>query len=110
MPALRRSQVHGACLLHIDIPTFIDPLTAIDFDDALATILEPSPFPGVCGHEMHAAVDEILGLHGTEVDLMRDWRPHCRRAPAFAHVIEPITLMRAASALTREWGCPPSQA
>src|SRR5215471_4553259 len=107
MPALRRSQVHGACPLHIDILTFIDPLTAIDFDDALATRLERSPFPGVCGHEMRAAVDEIqwatddgsVGLHGTEVDLMRDWRAHCRRAPAFAHVIGPITLMRAVASL-----------
>jgi glutamate synthase (NADPH) small chain len=62
--------------------------------------------------EMRAAVDEIhwstddgsAGLHGTVVDLMRDWRSHSPREPAFAHVIGPIPLMRAASALTREWG------
>src|SRR5690242_5401485 len=38
-----------ACPLHIDIRGFIDHLTVGDFAGALETILERSPFPGVCG-------------------------------------------------------------
>jgi glutamate synthase (NADPH) small chain len=48
----------GACPLHIDIRSFIDRIAVSDFAGALETILERSPFPGVCGrvcqHELSA--------------------------------------------------------
>jgi NAD(P)H-flavin reductase len=62
--------------------------------------------------ELRAAADEVLwatddgsaGLHGTVVDLMRAWRAGNPDALGAAHVIGPIPMMRAAAALTREWG------
>jgi glutamate synthase (NADPH/NADH) small chain len=62
--------------------------------------------------ELRAAADEVLwatddgsaGLHGTVVDLMRAWRVGNSCALGAAHVIGPIPMMRAAAALTREWG------
>jgi glutamate synthase (NADPH/NADH) small chain len=64
--------------------------------------------------ELRAAADEVLwatddgtaGLHGTVVDLMRDWRANHTCALGAAHVIGPIPMMRAAASLTREWGLP----
>jgi glutamate synthase (NADPH/NADH) small chain len=62
--------------------------------------------------ELHTAADEVLwatddgsgGLHGTVVDLMRAWRASNPDALGAAHVIGPIPMMRAAAALTHEWG------
>ena len=62
--------------------------------------------------QLHSAADEVrwstddgsAGLHGTVVDLMRDWRGGQLAAPGLVHVIGPIPMMRAAAALTREWG------
>jgi ferredoxin/flavodoxin---NADP+ reductase len=62
--------------------------------------------------ELRAAVDEVrwatddssAGLHGTVVDLMRAWKTEHPETVGAAHVIGPIPMMRAAAALTREWG------
>jgi glutamate synthase (NADPH/NADH) small chain len=62
--------------------------------------------------ELRAAADEVLwatddgsvAFHGTVVDLMRAWRAANSCALGAAHVIGPIPMMRAAAALTREWG------
>ena len=62
--------------------------------------------------QLHSAADEVrwstddgsAGLHGTVVDLMREWRAGQPAAPGIVHVIGPIPMMRAAAALTREWG------
>jgi len=62
--------------------------------------------------ELRSAADEVVwatddgsaGLHGTVVDLMRAWRASNNGALGVAHVIGPIPMMRAAAALTREWG------
>ena len=54
-----------ACPLHIDIRRFIDRLSVSDFAGALETILERSPFPGVCGrvcqHELFCEKACLLG-------------------------------------------------
>jgi NAD(P)H-flavin reductase len=56
-------------------------------------------------HEVLWATDDgSAGLHGTVVDLMRAWRGSNACALGAAHVIGPIPMMRAAAALTREWG------
>jgi ferredoxin--NADP+ reductase len=60
--------------------------------------------------ELRDAVDEVLwatddgscGFHGNVVGLMREWRH--RGQAELAHVIGPVPMMRAAAALTREWG------
>jgi glutamate synthase (NADPH/NADH) small chain len=62
--------------------------------------------------ELRTAADELLwatddgsaGLHGTVVDLMRAWRAGNSGTLGAAHVIGPIPMMRAAAALTRQWG------
>jgi len=62
--------------------------------------------------ELRSVADEVLwstddgsgGLHGTVVDLMRAWRANNACALGAAHVIGPIPMMRAAAAVTREWG------
>jgi glutamate synthase (NADPH/NADH) small chain len=62
--------------------------------------------------ELRTVADEVLwatddgsaGLHGTVVDLMRAWRASNPGALGTAHVIGPIPMMRAAAAVTREWG------
>jgi glutamate synthase (NADPH/NADH) small chain len=62
--------------------------------------------------ELRSAADEVewatddgsAGLHGTVVDLMRAWRASNDSALGVAHVIGPIPMMRAAAAVTREWG------
>jgi ferredoxin--NADP+ reductase len=62
--------------------------------------------------ELGSVVDELLwstddgsgSFHGTVVDLMRAWKKDHPDAPDVAHVIGPIPMMRAAAALTREWG------
>jgi len=62
--------------------------------------------------ELRSAADEVdwatddgsAGLHGTVVDLMRAWRASNDGALGVAHVIGPIPMMRAAAAVTREWG------
>jgi len=62
--------------------------------------------------ELGAAADEVVwstddgsaGFHGTVVDLMHDWRKKLTSPPGLAHVIGPIPMMRAAAAVTREWG------
>ena len=55
----------GACPLHIDIRGFIDRIGVADFSGALDTILERSPFPGVCGrvcqHELFCEKACLLG-------------------------------------------------
>ena len=55
----------GACPLHIDIRSFIDRIGVGDFSGALDTILERSPFPGVCGrvcqHELFCEKSCLLG-------------------------------------------------
>jgi NAD(P)H-flavin reductase len=62
--------------------------------------------------ELRAAADEVhwatddgtAGLHGTVVDLMRAWRESNSCQIGAAHVIGPIPMMRAAAAVTKEWG------
>src|SRR5689334_10644461 len=57
-----------ACPLHIDIKRFIDHLTVGDFAGALETILERSPFPGVCGRVcQHERFCEHACLLGTKL-------------------------------------------
>ncbi len=66
----------------------------------------------ILDRELRSTVDEIHwstddgsgGFFGTVVDLMRAWRTTHPVAPDAAHVIGPIPMMRAAAALTREWG------
>jgi glutamate synthase (NADPH/NADH) small chain len=54
-----------ACPLHIDIRSFIDRLTESDFSGALESILQQSPFPGICGrvcqHERFCEKACLLG-------------------------------------------------
>jgi glutamate synthase (NADPH/NADH) small chain len=62
--------------------------------------------------ELRTAADEVLwatddgsaGMHGTVVDLMRAWKAKQTSPVGAAHVIGPIPMMRAAAALTRDWG------
>jgi ferredoxin--NADP+ reductase len=57
--------------------------------------------------EVFWSTDDGSGeFHGTVVDLMRAWKSRHPEAPAVAHVIGPIPMMRAAARLTREWGVP----
>ena len=57
-----------ACPLHIDIRSFIEHLTVADFAGALETILERSPFPGVCGRVcQHERFCENACLLGTKL-------------------------------------------
>ena len=66
----------------------------------------------ILDQELRSAADEVLWstddgsgeFHGTVVDLMQVWKSRHPDAPAVAHVIGPIPMMRAAAALTREWG------
>jgi ferredoxin--NADP+ reductase len=68
----------------------------------------------ILDQELRSATDELLWstddgsgeFHGTVVDLMRTWRTGQPAAPDVAHVIGPIPMMRAAAAVTREWGVP----
>jgi len=62
--------------------------------------------------ELRSAADEVFWstddgsreFHGTVVDLMRAWKMWHPGPPALTHVIGPIPMMRAAAALTKEWG------
>jgi ferredoxin--NADP+ reductase len=57
--------------------------------------------------EVYWATDDGSGeFKGTVVDLMRVWKSRDSVTPGVAHVIGPIPMMRAAAALTREWGVP----
>ena len=57
--------------------------------------------------EVHWATDDGSGaFHGNVVELMRAWKQEHGLTPGVAHVIGPIPMMRAAAALTREWGVP----
>ena len=57
-----------ACPLHIDIRRFVEHLTVGDFPLALETILERSPFPGVCGRVcQHERFCEDACLLGTKL-------------------------------------------
>jgi glutamate synthase (NADPH/NADH) small chain len=66
----------------------------------------------ILDEELRAVADEVrwatddgtAGLHGTVVDLMRDWRKSNAGTLGAAHVIGPIPMMRYSAALTREWG------
>jgi len=68
----------------------------------------------ILDQELRSVVDELRWstddgsgeFHGTVVDLMRAWRSEQPSAPDAVHVIGPIPMMRAAAALTREWGVP----
>jgi glutamate synthase (NADPH/NADH) small chain len=68
----------------------------------------------ILDRELRSAADEVLWstddgsgeFHGTVVDLMRAWKTRHPDAPAVAHVIGPVPMMRAAAQLTREWGVP----
>ncbi len=55
----------GACPLHIDIRSFIDHLVESDYAGALESILQQSPFPGICGrvcqHERFCEKACLLG-------------------------------------------------
>ncbi len=54
-----------ACPLHIDVRSFIDRLTEADAPGALESILQQSPFPGICGrvcqHERFCEKACLLG-------------------------------------------------
>jgi glutamate synthase (NADPH/NADH) small chain len=66
----------------------------------------------ILDEELRSAADEVqwatddgsAGMHGTVVDLMRAWKATQSGPIGAAHVIGPIPMMRAAAALTREWG------
>ena len=66
----------------------------------------------ILDEELRFAADEVewatddgsAGMHGTVVDLMRAWKAAQSAPVGAAHVIGPIPMMRAAAALTREWG------
>jgi len=68
----------------------------------------------ILDQELRAAADEVYwatddgsgAFHGNVVDLMRAWKQEHGLTPGAAHVIGPIPMMRAAAALTREWGVP----
>ncbi|MEK7406886.1 MAG: NADPH-dependent glutamate synthase, partial [Acidobacteriota bacterium] len=68
----------------------------------------------ILDEELRAAADEVLwstddgsgAFHGNVVDLMRAWRGTHPEPLGAAHVIGPIPMMRAAAALTKEWGVP----
>jgi ferredoxin--NADP+ reductase len=68
----------------------------------------------ILDEELHAAADEVYwatddgsgAFHGNVVQLMRAWKEQNGNMPGAAHVIGPIPMMRAAAALTREWGVP----
>ena len=68
----------------------------------------------ILDEELRAVVDELRWatddgsgeFHGNVVDLMRAWRNEQAAAPDAVHVIGPIPMMRAAAALTKEWGSP----
>jgi len=52
-----------------------------------------------------AWIDDGSGeFHGNVVQLMRAWKEQTGLTPDVVHVIGPIPMMRAAAALTREWG------
>ena len=57
-----------ACPLHIDIRRFVEHLAVADFPGALETIMERSPFPGVCGRVcQHERFCESACLLGTKL-------------------------------------------
>jgi glutamate synthase (NADPH/NADH) small chain len=66
----------------------------------------------ILDQELRAAADEVQWatddgsgfFHGNVVELMRAWKRESGATPGAAHVIGPIPMMRAAAALTREWG------
>ncbi len=66
----------------------------------------------ILDEELRTAADDVqwatddgsAGMHGTVVDLMRAWKATQSGPIGAAHVIGPIPMMRAAAALTREWG------
>ena len=59
----------AACPLHIDIRGFIDRLVESDFAGALESILEQSPFPGICGRVcQHERFCEKACLLGTKLE------------------------------------------
>jgi glutamate synthase (NADPH/NADH) small chain len=66
----------------------------------------------ILDQELRAAADEVQWatddgsgfFHGNVVELMRAWKKESGATPGAAHVIGPIPMMRAAAALTREWG------
>jgi glutamate synthase (NADPH/NADH) small chain len=83
----------GACPLHIDIRSFIDRLVESDFSGALESILQQSPFPGICGrvcqHERFCEKACLLGkklepvavgsLERFAADHGGDSQPQCTR-------------------------------
>jgi glutamate synthase (NADPH/NADH) small chain len=66
----------------------------------------------ILDEELRAAADEVVWatddgsahFHGNVVQLMRAWRERTGELPAIVHAIGPIPMMRAAAALTKEWG------
>ncbi len=59
----------GACPLHIDVRSFIDRLVESDFTGALESILQQSPFPGICGRVcQHERFCEKACLLGTKLE------------------------------------------
>jgi len=59
----------GACPLHIDVRSFIDRLVESDFAGALESILQQSPFPGICGRVcQHERFCEKACLLGTKLE------------------------------------------
>jgi glutamate synthase (NADPH/NADH) small chain len=83
----------GACPLHIDIRSFIDRLVESNFSGALESILQQSPFPGICGrvcqHERFCEKACLLGkklepvaigsLERFAADHGGDSQPQCTR-------------------------------
>jgi|SRR5579871_2103354 len=91
----------GACPLHIDIRSFIDHLVESDYAGALESILQQSPFPGICGrvcqHERFCEKACLLGkklepvaigsLERFASDYGADSQPACtRNLPSGARV------------------------
>jgi glutamate synthase (NADPH/NADH) small chain len=79
-------------------------VTALCGARSKAQIILDAELQAVADEVQWATDDGSAGLHGTVVDLMRAWKAAQSSPLGAAHVIGPIPMMRAAAALTREWG------
>ncbi len=79
-------------------------VTALCGARSTAQIILDAELRTACDEVQWATDDGSAGMHGTVVDLMRAWKSAQSSPVGAAHVIGPIPMMRAAAALTREWG------
>jgi len=79
-------------------------VTALCGARSTAQVILDAELRTACDEVQWATDDGSAGMHGTVVDLMRAWKAKQTSPVGAAHVIGPIPMMRAAAALTREWG------